>query len=165
MRYPKSKRVGSFKSNNMKRILFLSVVIVALFNSCSKDKYGNTDISSDTYMVGWTFVDPSYRTDITEPLINQDVIDNGAVMVYKSNDNGGWVALPCTLPIDATYASTYSFVIYDGGVTIWKTDTDLLTLDPGVTTFKVVILSKHGLIQHPNLDLTDYDAVEKEFNL
>jgi hypothetical protein len=165
MRYPKSKRVGSFKSNNMKRILFLSVVIVALFNSCSKDKYGNTDISSDTYVVGWNFVDPSYRTDITEPLINQDVIDNGAVMVYKSNDNGGWVALPCTLPIDATYASTYSFVIYDGGVTIWKTDTDLLTLDPGVTTFKVVILSKHGLIQHPNLDLTDYDAVEKELNL
>lgn len=165
MRNPKSKRVGNFKSINMKRILFLSVVLVALFNSCSKDKYGNTDISSDTYVLGWTFVDPSYKAVISEPLINQDIIDNGAVMVYKSNGNGGWVALPCTLPIDATYASTYSFVIYDGGVTVWKTDTDLLTLDPGVTTFKVVILSQHGLIQHPNLDMTDYDAVEKELQL
>jgi hypothetical protein len=165
MRYPKSKRVGSFKSINMKRILFLSVAFIALFNSCGKDKYGNTDISSDTYVVGWTFVDPSYRTDISEPLITQDVIDNGAVMVYKSNDNGGWVALPCTLPIDDTYASTFSFVMYEGGVTVWKTDTDLLTLDPGISTFKVVILSQHGLIQHPNLDLTDYEAVEKELNL
>ena len=165
MRNPKSKRVGNFKSINMKRILFLSSVLVVLFSSCNKDKYGNTDISSDTYDVSWTFVDPSYKTVISEPLINQDIIDNGAVMVYKSNGNGGWIALPYTLPIDATYSSTYSFVIFDGGVTVWKTDTDLLTLDPGVTTFKVVVLSQHGLIQHPNLDLTDYVSVEKELNL
>jgi hypothetical protein len=86
-------------------------------------------------------------------------------MVYMSNGNGGWIALPCTLPIDDTYASTFSFVLYDGGLTVLKTDTDMLTLDPGTTTFKVVILSQHGLIQHPGLDLTDYEEVEKELSL
>lgn len=149
----------------MKRIIFLSAILTSLFSSCSKDKYGNTDITSDTYVVGWTFDDPSYKTQISEPLINQDIIDNGAVMVYMSNGNGGWIALPYTLPIDNTYASTYSFVLYDGGVTVWKTDTDMLTLDPGITTFKIVILSQHGLIQHPDIDLTDYESVEKELNL
>ena len=149
----------------MKKIVFLTAILVALFTNCSKNKYGNTDITSDTYVVGWTFDDPSYKTQISEPLITQDIIDNGAVMVYMSNGNGGWIALPCTLPQDATYSSTYSFVLYDGGLTVWKTDTDMLTLDPGTTTFKVVILSQHGLIQHPDLDLTDYKAVEKELNL
>ena len=149
----------------MKRIIFLSAILVALFTSCSKNKYGNSDIISDTYTVSWTFVDPSYKTEISESLITQDIIDNGAVMVYKSNGNGGWIALPYTLPLNATYSSTYSFVLYDGGLTVWKTDTDMLTLDPGTTTFKVVILSQHGLIQHPGLDLTDYKAVEKELNL
>lgn len=149
----------------MKRIIFLCAILVALFTSCSKNKYGNTDIISDTYTVSWTFVDPSYKTEISESLITQDIIDNGAVMVYKSNGNGGWIALPYTLPLNATYSSTYSFVLYDGGLTVWKTDTDMLTLDPGTTTFKVVILSQHGLIQHPGLDLTDYKAVEKELNL
>lgn len=149
----------------MKRIIFLSAILVALFTSCSKNKYGNTDIISDTYTVSWTFVDPSYKTEISESLITQDIIDNGAVMVYKSNGNGGWIALPYTLPLNATYSSTYSFVLYDGGLTVWKTDTDMLTLDPGTTTFKVVILSQQGLIQHPGLDLTDYKAVEKELNL
>jgi hypothetical protein len=148
----------------MKRIIFLSAILIALFTSCSKNKYGNTDIISDTYTVSWTFDDPSYKTQISESLITQDIIDNGAVMVYMSNGNGGWIALPYTLPQDATYSSTYSFVLYDGGLTVWKTDTDMLTLDPGTTTFKVVILSQHGLIQHPGLDLTDYEAVEKELN-
>ena len=149
----------------MRKIFLLSAILVALFTSCSKNKYGNTDIISDTYTVSWTFVDPSYKTEISESLITQDIIDNGAVMVYKSNGNGGWIALPYTLPLNATYSSTYSFVLYDGGLTVWKTDTDMLTLDPGTTTFKVVILSQHGLIQHPGLDLTDYKAVEKELNL
>ena len=149
----------------MRKIFLLSAILIALFTSCSKNKYGNTDIISDTYTVSWTFVDPSYKTEISESLITQDIIDNGAVMVYKSNGNGGWIALPYTLPLNATYSSTYSFVLYDGGLTVWKTDTDMLTLDPGTTTFKVVILSQHGLIQHPGLDLTDYEAVEKELNL
>lgn len=150
----------------MNRIILLCAILVALFTGCSKNKYGNTEVISNTYTVSWTYAFPSYYTQISEPLITQDIIDNGAVMVYMSHGNGGgWIALPCTLPQDATYSSAYSFVIYDGGLSVWKTDTDMYTLDPGTKTFKVVILSQQGLIQHPGLDLTDYEAVEKEINL
>lgn len=148
----------------MKNLLFLIGFISFILSGCQKESYGNTDITSDTYTVSWVFDDPSYKTTISEPQITQDIIDNGAVMVYKSNGNGGWIALPYTLPIDNTYSSTFSYVLYDGGVTVWKTDTDLLTLDPGTSTFKIVILSQHGLIKHPNLDLTDYKEVEKALN-
>lgn len=150
----------------MRKIFLLSAILVVLFTSCSKNKYGKAEIISNTYTVSWTYAFPSYKTLISEPLITQDIIDNGAVMVYMSHGNGGgWIALPCTLPQDATYSSAYSFVIYDGGLSVWKTDTDMYTLDPGTKTFKVVILSQQGLIQHPGLDLTDYETVEKELNL
>jgi hypothetical protein len=149
----------------MKNLLLFIGFISFILSGCQKETYGNTDITSDTYVVSWVFDDPSYKTTISEPKITQEIIDNGAVMVYKSNENGGWIALPYTLPIDNTYSSTFSFVLYDGGVTIWKTDTDLLTLDPGTSTFKIVILSQHGLIKHPNLDLTDYKEVEKALDL
>ena len=150
----------------MKNLLFLSAAVLFLFSNCTKETYGNTDIYSDTYTADWTFDDPSYRVTISEAKITQDVIDNGAVMVYISNGSGGWIALPCTLPQTASYASTYSYVLHSGGVTVWKTDTDLLTLDPGAYgVFKIVVLSQHGLKQHPDLNLTDYEEVKKELNL
>jgi hypothetical protein len=82
-----------------------------------------------------------------------------------SNGNGGWVALPCTLPMDASYSSTFTPVFALGDVTIWKLDTDLLTLDPGYSTFKIVVLTPKQLIAHPNLDLTDYESVATELAL
>ena len=78
----------------MKNLLFLCSAFILLFSNCSKETYGNTDIFSDTYVVGWTFDDPNYKVSIPESKINQDIIDNGAVMVYLSNGNGGWIALP-----------------------------------------------------------------------
>lgn len=142
-------------------LLFVSFLI---FASCSKDKYGNTDISSDTYTTTWIFQDPSYYCDISVPEITQDIVDNGAVFVYMSNGNGGWTALPYTVPIDGTYSSTFTPVHYTGGVKIWKTDTDLVTLDPGTSTFKVVVVSKHGLAKRPNVNWVDYKEVENEIN-
>ena len=135
-----------------------------LFVSCSKDKYGNTDISSNTYTTNWTFQDPSYYCDISVPEITQDIVDNGAVFVYMSNGNGGWTALPFTEPIDGSYSSTYTPVHFLGGVRIWKTDTDLLTLDPGTSTIKVVTVSEHGLAERPNVNWVDYEEVKKELD-
>ncbi len=149
----------------MKKTVVLSLLMMLILSSCFKDKYGNTDISSSLHTASWTFEDPSYTTTISVPAITQDVFDNGAYMVYMSNNSGGWIALPCTLPMDVTYASTYSPVFFVGGVKIWQTDTDLLTVDPGPKEFKVVVLTQKQLNAHPNLVLTDYSSVEKEFNL
>jgi hypothetical protein len=149
----------------MKKAFFLLFLTSLIFVACKKDKYGNTDIYSNTYSVYWTYEDPSYTATISEAKITQEVIDKGAVMCYMSNGSGGWIALPCTLPMDASYSSTYTPVIFVGGVKIWQTDTDMLTLDPGMKTFKVVVLSEHQMIAHPDLDLTDYESVEEELSL
>jgi hypothetical protein len=145
-----------------KTLTFFFAAIVLVGSSCSKDKYGNTDISSDTYTTTWTYQDPSYYCDLNVPEITQDIVDNGAVFVYMSNGNSAWTALPCTIPIDGSYSSTYTPVHFVGGVRIWKTDTDLLTLDPGSSTFKVVVVSDHGLAKRPNLDWENYNEVKAE---
>jgi hypothetical protein len=149
----------------MKNFILFIALLTLLMTSCQKDKYGNTAIYSNQYEVTWTFQDPSYYTTLNIPQITQDVLDNGAVMAYLSNGNGGWVALPCTVPMNASYASTYTPVFNLGGVTIWKLDTDFLTLDPGYVTFKIVVLTQKQLIAHPNLDLTDYESVATELAL
>ncbi len=149
----------------MKNSILIIALLTLIMTSCQKDNYGNTDIYSNKYIVTWTFQDPSYKAILSVPEITQDVLDNGAIMAYLSNGNNGWIALPYTLPVDATYSSTYTPVFYLGGVSIWKTDTDLLTLDPGVSTFKIVVLTQKQLIAHPNLDLTDYESVATELAL
>jgi len=149
----------------MKNSILFIALLTLLMTSCKKEDYGNTDIYSKEYAVTWTFQDPSYYTTISVPQITQDVLDNGAMMAYMSNGNGGWVALPCTIPMDASYSSTFTPVFTLGGATIWKTDTDLLTLDPGLSTFKIVVLTQKQLIAHPNLDLTDYESVATELAL
>ena len=149
----------------MKKTAFLSLLLVFIMSSCNKNNYGNTNIFSVTYTVSWEFEDPSYVTYVDVPEITQDVLDNGAIMVYMSNDSGGWTALPCTLPMAASYASTYTPEFYKGYVKIVQTDTDLLTVDPGVMDFKVVVLTQKQLTAHPNLVLTDYSSVKEELNL
>ncbi|MEN9399526.1 MAG: hypothetical protein RL632_627 [Bacteroidota bacterium] len=149
----------------MKKTVVLSMLMMFILSSCNKDKYGNTDISSSTHTVSWVFEDPSYTTTIIVPEITQDVLDNGAIMVYMTNFNGGWIALPCTLPMDVSYASTFTPEFFVGGVKIWQTDTDLLTLDPGTMQFKVVVLTQKQMEAHPDLVLTDYSSVEKALNL
>lgn len=150
----------------MKQSLKIIFILVAVLTSCKKDKYGNTDIKTNIHTVyTWTFEDPSYTCVINDADITQDVVDNGAVHVYMSNGGGGWVALPCTLPMSETYASTYTPVHFVGGVKIWQTDTDLLTLDPAQKTFKVIILSEHDMILHPNVDWTNYEEVETALHL
>ena len=132
----------------MKKTAILSMLTLLVLSSCGKSKYGNTDISSSTFTVTWIFEDPSYTTTLDVPEITQDVLDNGAVMVYMSNFDGVWTALPCTIPMSTSYASTYTPKIYFGGVTIIQTDTDLLSLDPGLLEFKVVVLTQKQMEAH-----------------
>ncbi len=146
----------------MKSNLLILLFFGILLGSCRKYDAGNTDISSDTYTVSWNYLDPSYYCEMSVPEITQDVVDNGAVFVYIQNTSGDWVALPFTLPIDGNYSSTYTPVHGLGLVRVYKTDTDLLTLDPGTSTFKVVVVSEHGLAQKPDLDWTDYKQVAEE---
>lgn len=150
--------------------LVLSLIVVV---SCKKDddsayqQKGNyPTLYSKQYTVTWTLNAPGYFCTIDDANITQAVVDNGYVEVYLSNDSGGWIALPITMPVTSTYATTYTPVHYLGGVTIWAYDTDTQqTADPGSTTFKVVIISAVARQANPTLDLNNYEEVKKTFNL
>jgi hypothetical protein len=150
--------------------LVLSLIVVA---SCKKDddsayqQKGNyPTIYSKQFTVTWTLNAPGYFCTISDANITQAVVDNGYVEVYLSNGSGGWIALPITMPVTSTYATTYTPVHYLGGITIWAYDTDTQqTEDPGSTTFKVVIISAVARLANPTLNVKNYEEVKSAFNL
>lgn len=152
----------------MTLVLCLLVVV-----SCKKDddsayqpKGNYPTIYTKQFTVTWTQNAPGYYCLLTDANITQDVVDKGDVVVYLSNDNGGWIALPITMPITSTYATTLTPVHYLGGITVWAYDTDMQqTADPGPTTFKVVIISAVARLANPTLNVNNYEEVKKMFNL
>ncbi|MFH0893729.1 MAG: hypothetical protein V2A54_04775 [Bacteroidota bacterium] len=175
------------KKMNFKIAAFAALAIALLVGGCKKDddsmyqlkgdyqpkgnyqpagNYGNANIVSNQFTVTWTLSAPAYYCTIYDGNITQSIVDNGSVEVYMSNGSGGWIALPYTMPMSSTYASTYTPVHYLGGVTVWKYDTDYTQAsDPGTTTFKVVCVSYAGKIANPNLNWNDYNEVKNAFNL
>jgi len=161
--------------DKMKKQNFLLLALFAIFTftSCQKEVdtdvvYGNTNIFSKTltvYASQWYFVDPSYAVDITVAEINQSIMDNGAVMVYYRNGYGEWQALPNTFPVTNTYASVYAFSFGNGYLSLYKTDTDLLTLPPGDLDVKIVVLSLKSMMENPDINFNNYSEVSSRFNL
>jgi hypothetical protein len=157
----------------MKNLKFLFIVILSAFafTSCTKDEdivYGNTNIFSKTLTVygsQWYFVDPTYVVDIPVAEINQSIMDNGAVMVYYRNGYGEWQALPNTFPVASTYASVYAFSYWNGFVSLYKTDTDLITLAPTDMDVKIVVLSLKSMMENQDVNWNNYSEVSSRFNL
>lgn len=151
----------------------LGLVAVLAFTSCQKEEdvdivYGNTNMLSKTLTVygsQWYFVDPDYIADIPVAEINQSVVDNGAVMVYYRNGFGEWHAMPNTIPVTSTYASVYSFSYWNGYVSLYKIDTDLITGTPGDLDVKIVVLSLKSMMENQDVNWNNYSEVSSRFNL
>jgi hypothetical protein len=150
------------------KILFLSAIIFTLaLTNCNKDEYGNTTTETSTHTSGnWVFNDPFYYTDISVPAINQDVVDNGAVLVYASIDASSYAQLPLTVYTSADYSSTLEVQHSLGLVRVLWTDSDLIEPNmPPSMTFKIVVMSQSQIIANPNLDTTNYKEVAEALNL
>jgi hypothetical protein len=155
------------------KLLFFALISALAFTSCQKEEdvdivYGNTNMLSKTLTVygsQWYFVDPTYIVDIVVPEITQNVVDNGAVMAYYRNGYGEWQAMPITNPMDNTYASVYAFSFWNGHVSLYKTDTDLITGTPGDMDVKIVVLSLKSMMENQDVNWNDYSEVSSRFNL
>ena len=154
-------------------VLVLALFAVLAFTSCQKEEdvdivYGNTNIFSKTLTVygsQWYFVSPTYAVDLAVAEINQSVVDNGAVMVYYRNGYGEWQAMPNTIPVASTYASVYAFSFWNGHVSLYKTDTDLITLAPTDMDVKIVVLSLKSMMENQDVNWNNYSEVSSRFNL
>ena len=126
---------------------------------------GNANVVSSSITSGsWTFVSPSWSQSFSYSAITQDILDNGAVLVYVAS-GVNYYQLPYTFYPSSVYSRTYTYVHYLGGLKVYVTDSDLDTTEPGTLKFKVVVIEASGQIKNPNVDLNNYQAVKKAFNL
>ena len=126
---------------------------------------GNANVVSSSITSGsWSFVSPSWSQSFTYSAITQDILDNGAVLVYVAS-GANYYQLPYTFYPSSSYSRTYNYVHYLGGLKVYVTDSDLNTPQPGTLEFKVVVIEASFLMKNPNVDLNNYQAVKKAFNL
>ena len=128
-------------------------------------KDGNANVVSSSITSGsWSFVSPSWSQSFTYSAITQDILDNGAVLVYVAS-GVNYYQLPYTFYPTSSYSRTYNYVHYLGGLKVFVTDSDLITTEPGTLEFKVVVIEASFLMKNPNVDLNNYQEVKKAFNL
>jgi hypothetical protein len=104
-----------------------------------------------------------YEVSKSAPIITAEIVSTGAVLCYFF-DGYDWSPMPLTY----SYGSwvTHMLYTYNTGVINFESyDDDGLSPNPGAVTFKVVCISSKGMIQNPDLDLQDYKAVKKVFEL
>ncbi len=160
----------------MKKVFILTIALLAagatVITSCKKhvteheENFPHSNVKSMEVSVAqseWSGGTGGYEATKTLSILSADIASNGAVMCYWKT-NGEYVAMPLTYST-GTWVSHMLFSHTSSAVTFISYDDDNLSPNPGFQTFKVVTISHTGLIQNPNLDLTDYKAVKDAFNL
>ncbi len=159
----------------MKNLIKTCILISGLlFNSCIGEqgpqgpagKDGNANVQSSSLTTSsWSYLSPDWYINFTYAAITQDILDKGAVLVYVQSGSN-YFQLPYTFYPSSTYSRTYTFKHYLGGLSVIVTDSDLTQpANPGLLTFKVVVIASSALAKHPNVDLNNYNEVKKTFEL
>lgn len=156
----------------MKFLKPLSIVLILLlFTAFEKEgprgPEGNANVLSGTYIISnWSYSEPSFVGDITVPDITQDIIQNGAILVYIETGEGTFSQLPLTFYQSDNYSTSLEVVTALQKVHIIWTDSDLATpLLPPALNFKVVTIAASTRLAHPELDFSNYKDVVRTFEL
>jgi hypothetical protein len=165
----------------MKKTLQLSVISLfaiatMMTSSCKKEgpagPAGNANVSSTTFSVNtWSWNSPYYYANFSVPDLTSSNINSAAVLVYFSTTSGTWFAVPYT-----QYTSTYDYHMgfsnSIGNVQVtWIYDNSLSSgSDPNTyygtsVRYKIVVIPPAERKANPNLNVRDYNAVKKAFNL
>ena len=170
----------------MKTLKFTGIISAILLmlsiTSCKKDKYqpvgdyGNANvISSNTVTLNaWSTLSDDgvnfhFESNVLWGEITQEIVDNGAVMVYFKFIGSDWIALPFTISDDNYSSLNMNYYFSVGEVNIQATGFDDLidynASDFNGTTVRVVVITQEGRMSHPNVDLSNYEEVKRVFNL
>jgi hypothetical protein len=160
----------------MKKLRILTLGLLAatalLSTSCKKAvtdhelNYPHTDINVQEYTVGandWIGDGDGYTAGVTADMLTAELLTDGIVMCYIKEGNE-YLAMPITRSY-GSYISHWGFSHGSSSLTFWNYDDDGATIAPGDQTFKIAVFSQAGLIAHPDVDIQDYESVEKAFNL
>lgn len=159
--------------NNLNSILIAGIFTLLSFTSCQKEgpqgpagEDGNANVHSRNFSINnWNYEDPSWHLSILDSRITEDIIENGAVLVYINYD-GSLSLIPITIYREANYSTTIESSVYVGGVSIFWTDSDLTQpITPPNLDFKIVVIEGSEIQNYPNLDFEDYELIKATFEL
>lgn len=136
----------------MRRLLFLMLLCSPLlFVSCEQNYYGSVDTYyMDVRQTDWkgvgTYGQPGFILEAAYDVgfITQDVLENGAVLVYLVDSVLGDMQLPYVLTRrvgTSDFIEMLSYQIYNGGIAFMIDASDYLA-DPyaGTIQFKIVVV-------------------------
>lgn len=185
--------VGRKKSKNMKKftLLFLAVLFTMVYSGCKKDPgpegpqgetgpagpqgpqgpAGNANVSSATYVTnsstwGYDATNQYWYQTLTAPSVTSSIVSTGAVLVYIETSTDTWAQLPRTIYLSSSYSQSQRFIYWTDNVRIIIQDSDLTQpANPGTKKFKVITIASSARTANPDINLSDYNAVKKAFNL
>lgn len=161
--------------------ILLTSISIVLINGCAKDgapgaqgpqgtagTNGTDGTDGNANVIGtntvttssWIASGTSWTTTFTAAGITQNVVDKGIVQVFIQYGSSWW-ALP-----DLSGNNSTSFGFSLGEVTLLNSNSNgSQATNPGVQTFRVVIITASNLIAHPNVDFKNYSEIKSTFNL
>ena len=157
----------------MKTKFILGVLALTMFavSSCKKPKDGETGpkgadgnanvIASNPVTVSsWTASGTAWSANIPFSEVTSDVVNTGTVQVFIQYGSSWW-ALP-----DINGVNSTSFGFSTGLVKLLNVDSDgSATPNPGTQVFRIVVIPSRTMLEHPDVNFQDYEALKKVFHL
>lgn len=171
----------------MKKLIFMAAM-AALLSGCAKDgdtgpqgpqgntgPQGNPGISQIDYfynvLTSTDFVNVSTTTNtykkkaaINIPELNNSVLFDGLIIIYKENASDVWQALPYTNFFSNGSIMYNSFTAEPQWINIYlESETNFYI--SGIYSYKIIIASDGLRAANPDLNWNDYKEVSRRFNL
>lgn len=84
-----------------------------------------------------------FRADVIVPQLNYSVLRGGQVNCYMLLDKNSQAPLPCVRHYENLYGQTWTRTIdyeyYDGGITVFVTDSDFAGEVPDILSFRIML--------------------------
>jgi len=111
---------------------------------------------------GYSTTNGQYYVNLIDSALTTDVVNNGAVMVYKVNTDGSSTALPYNN--GNGYYNDYTLLpnVYEVQIQIGLV-TGATPSNPGNQEYRIVVIPSSQRKASPNLNLSDYNEVKATF--
>lgn len=165
----------------MKTKTIIAICAMALvFTNCKKTekgepgtsgKDGNANVQSITLTASassWAW-DNSNKWSTASwsglSILNSNVVDNGAVMIYQNIGSSTYLALPQAVNLNSTIQNHVFFTYSLNTLIIFNENSDLSTPTPYSATYKLVCIPPAIIKSNPNINLNNYNEVKQKLNL
>lgn len=157
-------------------IAILLLIVSTTFNACQKPEKGetgpagangNANVQSSVYYVSsYSTSGNILYTNIFVSDLTQDIVDNGAVLVYMETSSGAYSQLPITLAASSTVDLLIEPIHSAYNVQVqFSFSNNLLPGNPGLTKFKIVTIQGREMLEDTTINWKNYEEVKARLKL